>query len=234
MSPTSVTRVKATKFVFRYPDGPHDAEGLLINPHTGRLWIATKQIWCGGLHEAPEQLSTDGINQLSRLRNVPSVVTDGTWFPAGDRYVLRSYGRAWIYDTGGNPLAQVELPGQDQGQNQGESIAISPTGTLLSGTEQPNSTVWEIPVSGSVPPTAGAWGCEGADGTAAGAGAAASESQATTDPVPGAGSDEGGIITQPEDQTAQDGDGPSGVAFAVAAAIATVFLVWRSRRKRGT
>jgi hypothetical protein len=221
------TQVAASRFVLRYPDGPRDAEALLVNPATGRLWIATKQIYGGGLYEAPEQLSSDGVNELVRIRDVPSVVTDGTWSADGQRYVLRDYGRAWVYDPNGAALAQVELPGQDQGQNQGESIAYSPSGTsLLSGSEQANSTIWEIPLSGAGPPTGSAGGGTGED-TTGGAPPGGS------DAVPGAAGNEGGIVVDPDTSADPDGDdGPSGLAIAVAAAIATAFLVGRARRNR--
>lgn len=222
------TQVDASRFVLRYRDEPHDAEALLVNPITGRLWIATKQIHRGRLYEAPEQLSADSVNELVPIRDVPSVVTDGTWSADGQQYVLRDYGQAWIYDPNGVPLGHVELPGQDQGQNQGESIAYSPSGTaLLSGSERPNSTIWEIPLSGAGPPT----GSSGGAGTREDPTGDAPPGD--TDGVPGAAGNEGGIITDPDASANPDDDGgPSGLAIAVAAAIATAFLVGRARRNR--
>lgn len=227
------TQVTPTRFVLSYPDGPRDAEALLVNPVTGRLWIATKEIYGGGLYEAPEQLSADSVNELVRIRDVPSVITDGTWSADGQQYVLRDYGQAWIYDPNGTALYQIELPGQDQGQNQGESVTYSPAGTaLLSGSEQANSTIWEIPLSGAGPPTGTDSDGTEADGTGE---ATAGGTADGTDPDTGAGGNEGGIITDSDGDGDSDSGGPSGLAIAVAAAIATAFLVGRARRnRRGT
>ena len=58
-STTSTTRSRTTRrgptsaWDFRYPDGAHDAETLLVAP-SGRLYIATKEVK-GGLYRAPEE-----------------------------------------------------------------------------------------------------------------------------------------------------------------------------------
>jgi hypothetical protein len=227
------TQVTPTRYVLRYPDGPRNAEALLVNPVTGRLWVATAQIGVGGLYEAPEQLSEEGVNELVRIRDVPSVVTDGTWSADGQEYVLRDYGRAWIFDPNGAAVAQVELPGQDQGQNQGESITYSSSGTsLLSGTKQPDSTIWEIPLSGAGPVTAAETSVTGGESGGSGE-ETTGGAPVGTGSEPGAAGNEGGIITEPTgDAETDDGGGPSGLAMAVAAAIATAFLIGRARRRR--
>ena len=38
----------------RYPDGAHDAETLMRNPTTGRLYVASKGVFGGELFEVPE------------------------------------------------------------------------------------------------------------------------------------------------------------------------------------
>ena len=47
---------------FAYPDGPHDAETLLVNDK-GRLYIVTKGVE-GGVYIAPSEPSREGVNQL--------------------------------------------------------------------------------------------------------------------------------------------------------------------------
>src|SRR5664279_3246709 len=47
-----------TWFRFKYPDGSHDAEALLVDPRDGRIWIATKSFGIGGLYVAPRTLVT--------------------------------------------------------------------------------------------------------------------------------------------------------------------------------
>ena len=45
--------VARTWWRFTYPDGPQDAEALLVDPRDGRIWIATKDVFFGGLYRAP-------------------------------------------------------------------------------------------------------------------------------------------------------------------------------------
>ena len=67
--------VRWTRFRFRYPDGPHDAEAVLVHPKTGRIYIATKGILGGGLYVGPERPSPDQVNDLRRIASVPPVPT---------------------------------------------------------------------------------------------------------------------------------------------------------------
>jgi len=136
--------VEATWFRFTYPDGPHDAEALLVHPSTGRLLIATKEAFGGGLYRAPAGLVTTdkGSNRLLRVADVPSLVTDGAYLPDG-RFALRTYGSVFIYDRPGRQIATAALPLQPQG----ESLAVdADRGTLLVGGEGPKSTVYAVPV----------------------------------------------------------------------------------------
>ncbi len=137
------TTAEATWYRFRYPDGPHDAEALLVGPH-GRILIATKGISGQGLYRAPARLVTQdrGTNTLRRIAEVPSLVTDGAYLPDG-RFVLRSYSAVFVYDRPGHEVARAELPGQPQG----ESVAADDD-RLLVGSEGVRSEVLAVPVPG--------------------------------------------------------------------------------------
>src|SRR4029079_4010028 len=104
------TTVGATWYRFTYPDGPHDAEALLVGPD-GRLLIAPKGISGQGLYQAPRELVTQdqGSNQLHRIASVPSLVTDGAYLPDG-RFVLRTYSAVYVYDRPGREGARAEVP----------------------------------------------------------------------------------------------------------------------------
>ena len=97
--------VPARWFRFTYPDGPHDAEALLVDPSTGRLLVATKALGGAGLYRAPAKLVPEavGTNRLERVADVPSLVTDGAYLPDG-RFVLRSYTMAYVYDRPGHQV----------------------------------------------------------------------------------------------------------------------------------
>ena len=66
---------------FRYPDGPHDAETLLINDCC-RLFIVTKGRKAA-IYEAPAKPERQGVNELELVGLAPSNVTDGTFLPGG-------------------------------------------------------------------------------------------------------------------------------------------------------
>ncbi len=63
--------VARTWWKLSYPDGPKDAEALLVDPRDGRIWIATKDVFGGGLYRAPRRLRTDRVNVLERMGDVP-------------------------------------------------------------------------------------------------------------------------------------------------------------------
>lgn len=144
--------VTATWFRFTYPDGSHDAEALLVAPGTGRVFIATKGFGGAGLYRAPRRLVTRdlGTNRLTRVADVPVLVTDGAFLPDG-RFVLRTYTSVFLYGRLGNkPGALDELDSDPlPAQPQGESIAVDGA-RLLVGSEGRRSAVYAVPVPGPV------------------------------------------------------------------------------------
>src|SRR5215208_7158200 len=83
--------VPAVRYRLRYADGPHNAEALLVDPRSNRLYVATKEPDGGGLYLAPARLRTDQPNVLHRVARVPPLVTDGAFAPDGRSFVLRDY-----------------------------------------------------------------------------------------------------------------------------------------------
>jgi hypothetical protein len=134
--------IKPTWFRFKYEDGPHDAEALLIDPRNGRLWIATKSLSTGGLYVAPRKLVTQshGINRLRRVADVPPLTTDATFLPNG-KFVLRTYSSGFLYDAPGQLREELTLPIQPQA----ESVAYDGKRLLL-GSEGPHSLVLAVPL----------------------------------------------------------------------------------------
>ncbi|MGW1998375.1 hypothetical protein [Embleya sp. NPDC001921] len=159
--------VKPTKFRVKYDNGPRDAEALLLDPRTNKLYIASKEAE-GGLYEQPEQLSATGINTFKRIAAGGSTVTDGAFAPDGSRFVLRGYFSATVFAAPGKELAGVSVPIQ----RQGESVAWSRDGKdLLFGSEGKGSQVRRVELEGdnrpdSVRTASGAKpGAESAGGT---------------------------------------------------------------------
>jgi hypothetical protein len=119
--------VTPTTYEITDPDGPRDAEALLVHPRTGRVYIASKGLMAGILYAAPSTLSEDGDNRMTELADVPGMVTDGAFFPDGRHFVLRTYSRAVFYSFPGlEAVGEVDLPDQQQG----EGIAVDERGRV--------------------------------------------------------------------------------------------------------
>ena len=141
------TTVPALRFRLRYADGPRDAEALLVDPRSNRLYVASKDADGGSLYRAPARLLTDQVNVLRRVARVPPVVTDGAFAPDGRGFVLRDYQGAYVYSAPGRRVGAFELPLQFQG----ESITVAADGrSVLAGSEGPSSEVWRVPLPAPV------------------------------------------------------------------------------------
>src|SRR6478672_4960379 len=88
--------VHPTTYPLTYPDGATDAETLVRNPATGRLYVATKNVFGGVLYAVPEHLDPARPNQLKAVGRVLPVATDGSFFPDGRHLVIRNYSTAVV------------------------------------------------------------------------------------------------------------------------------------------
>lgn len=137
--------IQATTFDIKYADGPHNAEALLADPNSGRLWIVTKKLASGGLYELPRRLSATHPNTATFVRRERGLVTDGAISPDGARYVLRDYVDATIF--GGLP------PGRDPRivampfERQGEAIAWTADGQALLIASEGDRRLLRVPVA---------------------------------------------------------------------------------------
>lgn len=197
-----------TKYRLRYEDGARNAEALLVDPRTQRLYVVSKEPGEGAVYAAPTRLRTDRVNVLERVAAAPSGVTDGAFLADGSGAVLRGYVSAGRYDRRWRRVADVSLPLLFQG----ESLAAVPgEGAILVGSEGRHSAVWKVALSG------------GGATSAPSSKQPASKQPASTGPDP----------NEPATKTPSDGDDGSPVAGAalVTAAAAGAFLVWRRRRR---
>jgi len=150
-----------------YPDGPGDAETLMVQPRTGRVFLVSKPLaGTARVYAAPERLDPDGVNRLEevgefapRLTGTPGgpdigslaqvLVTGGDFSPDGTRFVLRTYTDAYEFTVAGGDVAAaltadptvIPLP-QTQ---QGEGITYSPDGSaLLVSSEGEDAPVYRL------------------------------------------------------------------------------------------
>jgi hypothetical protein len=142
------------RYRFRYADGPRDAEALLVDPHDGRLYIASKVLFGrGAMYAAPEVLSTTEVNVLEPVGEVPSLVTAGDFSPDGSQVALLTYGGVYVGPGVTGPftrLTGVRLP-------QAEGLTYSRDGrSLLISSEGVHASVEQVMLDASVspPPTA--------------------------------------------------------------------------------
>jgi len=147
---------RPAQYRLTYPDGPHDAEALVLD-RQDRPYVITKEILGGsGVYRPAAGLSGAGLTQLERvatLRVPPSatpggpvgifgttLVTGAATSADGGVLAVRTYTDAYLYPVPGDDLVaalaakpvRVPLPGEPQG----EAIAFEPDGTLLSASER--------------------------------------------------------------------------------------------------
>ncbi|WP_244894170.1 hypothetical protein [Planobispora rosea] len=136
----------AVRYRFRYEDGGHNAEGIMVHPGTGRLYIVSKE-FSGSIYQAPARLRTGRVNILRRVGPAPIMATDAAYAPDGSSFVIRTYISATVYSAPGEQLARVAMPSLEQA----ESIAYTADGTaLLTGTEGSDSPVYRVPLPDEV------------------------------------------------------------------------------------
>jgi hypothetical protein len=147
-----------------YPDGPHDAEALLVDSH-GRPFVITKEVGRpAGLYRTADAPDGEGPTPLLRVGELALPASDTLGGPVGgigtrlitgaaltaDGTVaaVRTYTDAWLFPVSGGDLvaafnqAPVRVPLPDEPQ--GEAIAFEPDGTLLSGSETRSGVRGEI------------------------------------------------------------------------------------------
>jgi hypothetical protein len=139
-----------------YPDGPHDAEALLLD-RDGIPYVVTKEaLGSSGVYRPAGPMATPGPTSLELVTRVgfnrtdttggpmgaigSTVVTGGATSADGSVVALRTYTDAYLFAAPDGDLiaalgrepVRVPLPGEPQG----EAIAFEPDGTLLSASEQ--------------------------------------------------------------------------------------------------
>ncbi|MET7287839.1 WD40 repeat domain-containing protein [Streptomyces sp. NPDC005573] len=133
--------VTATQYVVKYSDGPRNAESMVVDPKTGRVYIIDKNEDGGHLYEGPERLSASGANIFRPVAPVDLWATDAALSPNGRQLAVRGYFGGIYYDWNGGRIkreGRLNVPLQGQG----ESVSYSPDGTrLLFGSEGADSAV---------------------------------------------------------------------------------------------
>ncbi len=134
--------VTARRFDLVHPDGPRDAEALLVQPSTGRIFVVTKGVFGGQVLAAPRTLRTDRPNRLRPVGSVGGLVTDGTFLPGG-AVALRDYADGFVVDPRTwRTVGSFRLPSQQQA----EAIAPWPQRRVLVSSEGETQPLFSAPV----------------------------------------------------------------------------------------
>ena len=122
-----------------YPDGPHDAETLMVHPQTGRIYVVAKNTsGVDGVYAFPMPLAPGKTVTLAKVATVhisgeppvyPNLVTGGDIAPDGRRLVIRTYWFAYEFHLPAGmpsfdaiwmaPPTRIVLPLQPQGEGIG-------------------------------------------------------------------------------------------------------------------
>ena len=162
----------ATLFRLTYPDGPHDAEAVLLTP-SGQLFIATKEPLASNVYTPAGPLSAARPTPLRKVAStgfLPTgtaggpagaggqvVVTGGAVSPDGRTVVLRTYTDAYVWSAPDGDVAAAISSGKRRRiplppTAQGEAVTFTPDGgSLLTSTEGVPAPVHVIPLGDAVP-----------------------------------------------------------------------------------
>ncbi len=141
---------------FTYPDRPHDAESLVIEPRTGRLAVITKERASLGTVFALDGLVPDSVTKATRLGelrtpgDVDFRTTAADLHESGQRLLLRTYTRVWeVRRPGATRLEELvqgqvaEVPGPSQAQS--EALTYLPGGrAYLLGSEFAGQLLYQV------------------------------------------------------------------------------------------
>jgi hypothetical protein len=129
----------AARLSFTYPDGPHDAETLLVDPRTGELYVVTKSLsGPAQVFHAPPNLPASSTTALTQVATIPVLLaTGGDVSPSGELVALRTdallgNGTVLVYRRDGASLADAfggsPCSGAAGDEPQGEAIGFTPDG----------------------------------------------------------------------------------------------------------
>lgn len=122
--------VPVTTYRFTYPEGPVNAEALMADPKSERLWVISKEDGVGGVFALPSPMSDSQTPmQAEQVGTARSQVTDAAMAPGGKRFVVRDYLSAEVFT--GKPPGQAEARFGLPLQPQGEAVTWTPDGKGL-------------------------------------------------------------------------------------------------------
>ncbi len=137
----------------RYPDQAKDAESLLVDPRSRRMYVVAKGLLRARVYLVPQSAWPGGATEPATLEFIGGLglplATDGAMLPTG-YVVLRGYSTAMLVaplPTEQRPLAPLAVIGLPR-QVQGEGLAVTDTALYLSS-EGRGSPILRLPMPDS-------------------------------------------------------------------------------------
>jgi hypothetical protein len=126
--------VSTARIEYRYPDGQHNAEALMIDPQTRDLYIVTKTGSNTGVYVLRYPQNTSGVTTAEKVGTLGlSTITGGDISPSGSEILLKNYGEIFYWSRSGgesimSALSRSPTRVKYGGEKQGEAIAWSSSG----------------------------------------------------------------------------------------------------------
>lgn len=172
---TELTTMTAHRFPFKYPDGPHDAETLLVIPTSGEICVVTKSgDGQSGVYRFPQPLARDRLvtlekvatvsfgmtinlpGRLGRFERLQRMATGGAISPDGRKIAIQTYTEVYEWALRPDetvPAALARKPSRTPlliGQSEG--LCYAPDGGVYLTTEGRPCRLWRIPPAGKNAP----------------------------------------------------------------------------------
>jgi hypothetical protein len=108
------------RITFAYPDGPRDAETLLLDPVTKDIFIISKEVSQAGIYRLSYPQSTDGTITAEKVGVIPSVnfTTGGSVSSDGNEILIRNYTSVFYWQ-------------RKSGETMGSTLLQAPTKSLI-------------------------------------------------------------------------------------------------------
>jgi len=129
---------------FRYPDGKHNTETLLVDPRSARLYVVTKSVEGLGQVFRLDDMADGRVGRAVPVTTLPApatlarLTTAGSAHPSGERVLLRTYASVWeLRRPGARSLEEVfaaqpvEVTSATQIQGEGVTYTADGRGYML-------------------------------------------------------------------------------------------------------
>lgn len=115
---------------FTYPDGSHDAEGFLIEPQSGDIYIITKRDAAAQVYKIKAPYSTTALNTAEKIGQLEFTgVVSAALSPDGAKLLVKTYDALYQFSRqNGEPLGtslqRTPVKAAYEGEPQGEAVCF--------------------------------------------------------------------------------------------------------------